>query len=144
MTFDGKSILIIQRRTGSAADHLPLWVRLTPILDLLNLRYKLHFLLPAQRHSRPASSRKVEPVIDRARDEARKTMAAATSSGSIQGSESRLPAGRSAIWRGVWPSSMARPSFMGVLTPVGQSAMTRMLCGASSIAQDLVRPTRPH
>ncbi len=70
--------------------------------------------------------------------------ASATSLGSIHGTGSRLPAERSAISRGVVPSMAARPSFIGVLTPVGCSETTRILCGASSIAHDLVRPTSPH
>ena len=39
--------------------------------------------------------------------------------GSIQGTGSRLPAEASAICCGVLPSKAARPSFMGVFTPVG-------------------------
>ena len=42
------------------------------------------------------------------------------------------------------PSSAARPSFIGVFTPVGCSDTTRMLYGANSIAHDFVSPTRPH
>ena len=75
---------------------------------------------------------------------ARNSTASATSSGSIHGTGSRLPAERSAISCGVMPSSAARPSFIGVLTPVGWIDTTRMPCGASSIAHDLVRPIRPH
>ena len=45
---------------------------------------------------------------------------------------------------GVIPSSAASPSFIGVLTPVGWIETTRMPCGASSIAHDLVSPVSPH
>jgi hypothetical protein len=82
--------------------------------------------------------------MKRALGEASHTTASATSSGSIHGTGSRLPADRSAISRGVSPSIAARPSFIGVFTPVGWIDTTRMLWGASSIAHDLVSPTRPH
>ena len=78
---------------------------------------------------------------ERARAEASHTTASATSSGSIHGTGSRLPAERSAISRGVMPSIAASPSFIGVLTPVGWIDTTRTPCGASSIAHDLVSPT---
>jgi hypothetical protein len=50
--------------------------------------------------SNPASSTNFDPVIERAWREARNTTAAATSSGSIHGIESKIPADRSAISRG--------------------------------------------
>src|SRR3990170_4891577 len=76
---------------------------------------------PGDHHrvSRPASMTNWEPVTNRARSDARLRTASATSSGSIQGTGSRLPAERSAISSGVAPSRAARPSFIGVFTPVG-------------------------
>ena len=96
------------------------------------------------RVSSPASRTNSEPVTYLAASETKNNTACATSSGSIHGTGSRLPADRSAISRGLAPSSAASPSFMGVFTPVGWSEMTRILCGASSMAQDLVKPVNPH
>src|SRR5262249_2519581 len=79
------------------------------------------------RVSRPASSTNCEPVMKRALSEARQTTASATSCGSIHGSARRLPAERSACSCGLAPSNAARPSFIGVLTPVGCRDTTRML-----------------
>jgi len=62
--------------------------RITPIAGA--------FRLSAQRQSSPASRTNCEPVTKRARLEARKTTASATSSGSTHGTGSRLPADRSA------------------------------------------------
>ena len=85
-----------------------------------------------------------EPVTNLARSEARYRTASATSSGSIQGTGSRLPAERSAISSGVAPSREARPSFIGVFTPVGWMETTRIPWGASSSAHERVKPVNPH
>src|SRR5688572_22807661 len=94
--------------------------------------------------NKPASKTNCEPVINLDLSEAKKITALATSSVSTQGTFIRLPALRSAISFGVDPSNAARPSFIGVLTPVGWMDITLILCGASSIAHDFVKPVNPH
>src|SRR6187397_580045 len=67
----------------------------------------------------PASKTNCEPVINLDLSDAKKITAFATSSTSTQGTLIRFPALRSAISFGVEPSNAARPSFIGVFTPVG-------------------------
>ncbi len=110
-------------KRGPATTGITFCQRLVPIL-----RARGTFgACPSSGPSNPASITNSEPVIARAfmKRETRRPRRRPRARSRAWGRYRRQD--RSAISRGVFPSSIARPSFIGVLTPVGQSAITLIL-----------------